>query len=83
MNPEIIINSELKYPKITIAKDRITYKFRDNLEKKEYLDMFNKFVDKAKDINCDLTMRGRYSANYPNQIDFKTNKNKYTFRIQL
>ena len=81
---EIKIVKELTSPKITVAKDRITYKFRSIEERDLLLEKFKKLTDKVLALNFPLTLRARYSEKYPDTVQFITSSHhKRYFKINL
>ena len=58
--PEILIKPELKNIRITVATDRITFKFRNEDERDKCLDKCKLIAEKIKELNCKVTLRGKY-----------------------
>ena len=58
--PEIIIKPELKNIRITVAIDRITFKFRNKDDRDKHLAKCKLIAEKVKELNCKVTLRGKY-----------------------
>lgn len=76
--PEIIIKPELKNIRITVAIDRITFKFRNKDDRDKHLAKCKLIAIKAQQLNCKVTLRGKYcpDSGFINSVEFLTSRRR-------